>query len=171
MRHLLDRLYLLAGVLAGFCLVGIGATIIIQIIARFLGKTVDSTESAGLLLAATTFFGLAHTFRAGGHVRITLAIDHLPPKARRMMEIFNCAVAAVAICFLTWNVVALALQSYSYHDVSPGLLAIPFWIPQGAAAFGVTLFAIALLDELVWIVSGRPPRYDQQPDLANTHFE
>lgn len=171
MRKLLDRLYLLAGVLAGVCLVGIGLSIVIQIIARSLGKTVDSTESAGLLLAATTFFGLAHTFRAGGHVRITLAIERLPAKARRVMEIFNCAAAAAAICFLTWNVAALALQSFRYHDVSPGLLAIPFWIPQAAAALGVALFAIALLDELFWIISGRPPRYDQQPDPENTHFE
>lgn len=170
-RTVLDRLYLLSGYLAAICLAGIGVTIIVQIVARFFGKTADSTEAAGLLLAATTFFGLAYTFREGGHVRITLAIDRLGPRLRRGVEIFNCLVASGAVCFLAWNVIVLALQSHEYHDVSPGLLAMPFWIPQSAAAAGVTLFAVALLDELFWILAGRPPRYDRAADPDDIHFE
>ena len=170
-RSVLTRLYDLAGYLAGICLVGICVTIVTQIIARLMGKTVDSTESAGLLLAATMFFGLAHTFRHGSHVRITLALDALPPQLRRGAEIFNCFVAGAAICFLAWHLASLALQSWQYGDVSPGLLAIPFWIPQSAAAAGVILFAVAILDELVWIIAGRPPRYDVAPNSDNTHYE
>lgn len=170
-RRILDGLYRLSGFLAGASLIGICVAIVAQIVGRLLGKTVDSTESAGLLLAAATFFGLAHTFRAGGHVRITLAIERKSPRARRRIEIFNCAAAAAAICFLAWHVTDLALQSYAYDDVSPGLLAIPFWIPQGAAAAGVTLFAIALLDDLVWIAVGRPPRHDARVDAENAHYE
>lgn len=170
-RRVLDGLYRLSGFLAGASLIGICATVVAQIVGRLLGLTVDSTESAGLLLAAATFFGLAHTFRAGGHVRIALAIEGTSPRARRWIEMFNCALAAAAICFLAWHVTDLALQSYAYNDVSPGLLAIPFWIPQGAAAAGVALFAIALLDELVWIAAGRPPRYDERADGENAHYE
>lgn len=170
-RRVLKRLYDLAGLLAGLCLVGIGVTIVVQIVARMMGVTVDSTEAAGLLLAATMFFGLAHTFQHGGHVRITLAIERLPPRWRRGAEAVNCLIAGAAICFLAWHVTGLALQSFEYHDVSPGLLAIPFWIPQGAAAAGVILFAVAILDELSWILSGRPPRDDAAPDAENTHFD
>lgn len=170
-RRTLNRLYDIAGVLAGASLVGIGVTIIVQIVARLMGETVESTEAAGLLLAATMFFGLAHTFRRGGHVRITLAIDAFPPRIRRVFEIFNCLVAGAAVCFLAWHVSTLALQSYAYEDVSPGLLAIPFWIPQGAAAAGVILFAISILDELTWVLVGRPPRYDTEPSVENAHFE
>ncbi|RKF13580.1 TRAP transporter small permease [Roseovarius spongiae] len=170
-RRLLTRLYDLAGLLAGLCLVGIGVTIIVQIVGRLMGVTVDSTESAGLLLAATMFFGLAHTFQHGGHVRITLAVHPLPPGLRRGAEIFNCVVAGAAVCYLAWNITDLALQSYEYHDVSPGLLAIPFWIPQAAAAAGVILFAVSILDELIWIIAGRPPRYDGDPDSEITHSE
>lgn len=171
-RRILDKLYALSGFLAGLCLIGIGVTIVIQIVARFFGKTVDSTESAGLLLAATTFFGLAHTFREGGHVRITLAIDALSVRSRRIVEVFNFSIAASAACFLAWHLIGLAFQSYRYNDVSPGLLAIPFWIPQAAAAAGVCLFAIAILDGLFWTLSGRPPRDDSNAtDLEKNHFE
>ena len=66
MRRILDGLYLASGYIAALCLVCIALTILAQICGRFVGVAIDSTESAGFLLAGTTFFGLAHTFR---HVR------------------------------------------------------------------------------------------------------
>lgn len=170
-RRFLDGLYQGAGYLAALFMVGIAVSIIIQMLARATKYTFNSTEIAGFCLAATTFFGLAYTLRSGGHVRITLAIDRLPPRPRRVVEIINCLIAAAGICFLAWHVIALAWQSYQYHDVSPGLLGIPFWIPQAGAAAGVTVFAIALIDELIWIIQGRPPRYDPDGDDGETHFE
>lgn len=170
-RRFLDGLYQGAGYLAALFMVGIAVSIIIQMLARATKYTFDSTEIAGFCLAATTFFGLAYTLRSGGHVRITLAIDRLPSRARRVVEILNCLIAAVGVGFLAWHVIGLAWQSFQYHDVSPGLLAIPFWIPQAGAAIGVTIFAIALIDELIWIIQGRPPRYDTSGDEAGQHAE
>ncbi|MBO9457001.1 TRAP transporter small permease subunit [Paracoccus sp. R12_1] len=167
-RHILDRIYLLAGYLAALFVAGIAVAIVIQMAARLTGHTFDSTEAAGFCLAASTFFGLAYTLRSGGHVRITLAIDRLPPRARRTVEVLNCLIASAGVSFLAWHVILLAVQSWQYHDISPGLLAIPFWIPQAGAALGVTIFAIALIDELIWILLGRAPHYDAGDE---THYE
>lgn len=164
-RRILDGLYQGAGYLSAFFMVGIAVSIVVQMLARATKYTFDSTEAAGFCLAASTFFGLAYTLRAGGHVRITLAIDRLPAKARRAVEILNCLIAGAGVSFLAWHVIGLAYQSWQYHDVSPGLLAIPFWIPQGGAALGVTIFAISLIDELVWIIRGGEPRYDSDGEL------
>ncbi|MBE9636469.1 TRAP transporter small permease [Salipiger mangrovisoli] len=159
LRRVLDGLYTAAGYLAAAFLVGIGVTIVVQIACRHLGITFDSTELAGFCLAAATFLGLAHTFRSGAHVRITLATDRLPLRARRFVEIANCLVGSAAIGFLAWHATALVLQSLDYHDVSPGLLAIPFWIPQAGFALGIVLFALALIDDLVSQVFGAAPSY------------
>ncbi|GKW48732.1 TRAP transporter small permease [Halomonas sp. NCCP-2165] len=164
MRHTLDRLYSAAGFLAALFLVGIGVTIVIQLGCRMLGVTFEATELAGFCLAAATFLGLAHTFRAGGHVRITLTLDRLPRRARRVVEIVNCTLAIVAIAFLAWHVLTLTVQSHRFHDVSPGLLAIPFWIPQAGVTLGITLFAVALLEELIGMLLGRAPCYDTDGD-------
>jgi TRAP-type C4-dicarboxylate transport system permease small subunit len=161
----LSRLYDAAGYLAAAFLAGIGVSIIVQIVCRWFGVTFESTELAGFCLAAATFLGLAHTFRHGGHVRISLTLDRLPARAKRWLEVFNCLIAAAGICFLAWHVAVLAYQSFQFHDVSPGLLAIPFWIPQAGMSLGVLLLALALLDELLWIISGRPPRYDTGEEL------
>lgn len=154
LRNALDRLYLYSGYVAAVFLVGIAIAIIAQIVGRMNAVTIDATEAAGLCLAAATFFGLAHTFRLGGHVRINIVLDRLPAKARRAAEIFNCLLAGCAITYLAWNVALLALQSREYNDVSPGFLAMPFWIPQAGVAAGVTVFAIAIWDELIAIMAG-----------------
>jgi len=170
-RCILNWLYNAAGYIAAFFLVGIGLTIVVQLVCRFVGVTFDSTELAGFCMAATTFFGLAHTFREGAHVRITLTLDRLPPRLRRAFEVVNCLVAGAGVSFLAWYVVDLMLQSLRYNDVSPGLLAIPFWIPQAGVAAGEVLFAVALLDELCWILVGRNPSYDVDETPDATHAE
>ena len=156
-RGVLDRFYEACGYLAAAFMVGIGLAIVAQILGRMRGVTLDATEAAGLCLAASTFFGLAHTFRRGGHVRINLIVDRV--------EILNCLLGTVVVSFLAWHVTALALQSHEFNDVSPGLLAMPFWIPQAGVAVGVAALAIAFIDELVWLLGGGKPRYEAPDEI------
>lgn len=165
-RNVLDKFYEACGYIAAAFMVGIAVAIISQVLARMRGITLDSTEAAGLCLAASTFFGLAHTFRRGAHVRINLFIDRIPPGLRRPIEIFNVLLGTVVVSFLAWNVSQLAMQSYEFNDVSPGLLAMPFWIPQTAVAIGIIAFAVALIDELFWLLTGGQPRYEAPDEIG-----
>lgn len=158
LRTYLDRLYLWCGYAAAAFLVGIALCILTQILWRFRGKTFDATEAAGFCLAASTFFGLAHTFRNGSHVRINLLTKKLPAHLQRKAEILNCLLGSLVVGFLGWQMILFALQSFNFHDVSPGLIAMPMWIPQGGAALGITVLAIALLDEFIWLLQGGAPR-------------
>jgi TRAP-type C4-dicarboxylate transport system permease small subunit len=165
MRAILDRFYEACGYIAAAFMVGIGLAIVAQILGRMRGVTVDATEAAGLCLAASTFFGLAHTFRRGGHVRINLIVDRLPEGWRHGVEILNCLLGTVVVSFLAWHVASLALQSREFNDVSPGLLAMPFWIPQTGVAIGIAALAIAFIDELIWLLGGGKPRYEAPDEI------
>ncbi len=165
MRAFLEKLYLWSGYVAAAFIVGIALSIVIQIIQRFRGYTFDATEAAGLCMAASTFFGLAHTFRHGSHVRINLLTSKLPPASQRVVELLNCALGLAVVGFVAYNMTLFAIQSYNFHDVTPGLLAMPMWIPQAGVAFGVIVLALALLDELVWVAQGRPPRVLGQDEV------
>jgi TRAP-type C4-dicarboxylate transport system permease small subunit len=164
-RGVLDRFYEACGYIAAAFMVGIGLAIVTQIVGRMRGVTVDATEAAGLCLAASTFFGLAHTFRRGGHVRINLIVDRLPQRWRHGVEIFNCLLGTGVVSFLAWHVASLALQSREFNDVSPGLLAMPFWIPQTGVAIGIAALAIAFIDELIWLLAGGKPRYEAPDEV------
>ena len=50
--------------------------------------------------------------------------------------------------------------SHKFGVISPGLLAIPFWIPRLAMALGSLVFLTALIDEFVSIVLGAKPSYE-----------
>ena len=49
--------------------------------------------------------------------------------------------------------------SFIFEDISPGLLAIPFWIPRLSMSVGVTIFLIALIDDFVTVLKSEPPSY------------
>ncbi|WP_420406057.1 TRAP transporter small permease [Nisaea sp.] len=158
-RRILDGLYLWSGYLAALFLVAIALTIIAQIIGRFFGVAIDSTESAGFSLAASTFLGLAYTFRHDGHIRVTLLIRHASGPFGTLAELWGVGFCAAAMAYLTYWSFDLVYFSYVFGDISPGLLAIPFWIPRSAMAVGSLILTIALVDELVGILRGRTPSY------------
>lgn len=160
LRRALDGVYLASGALAGVFLAAIAVAIIAQIVGRFFGVAIDGTELAGFCMAASTFLGLAYTLKNGTHVRVVLAISRLPPTLRRPVETLCALVGLVASAYFTYFSTLLVLQSYRFGDVSPGLIAAPFWIPQTAMAFGGALLVIAFLDELVLILSGRAAGYE-----------
>ena len=97
LRRAVDSIYLGSGVLSGICLVGIAVTIVAQGAGRELGYVVDSTETAGFCLAASTFFGLAYAFRGGAHVRVTLLIRYAGPLPRKLVELWCVGFAVVAM--------------------------------------------------------------------------
>lgn len=174
MRSVLDGLYRLSGGIAAFFLCAIAGIVLAQVGANVLdwlaaallggpvGLVVPSyAEFAGFFLAAATFFGLAYTLRHGAHIRVSLVIQALGPRARQVVEVW-CALVALAISGLfTWYMVSLVEESARFGDMSTGMVAIPIWIPQSALALGGIMLCIALLDELVQTLRGRTPVYER----------
>lgn len=167
MRKALDVLY--GGAMVGACLamISIATLVLLQVCARILdrvsvwlglgrfGYSVPSlTEIGGFLFVAVAFLALPYTLRAAGHVRVTLVLRFLSPGIDRVLTALVLAVAFALIGFAAWSVGFQALSSFERASVSYGLIRIPLWLPQAAMTSGLVIFAIALLDELVTILSG-----------------
>lgn len=166
LRRTLDAIYLASGVISGICLVGIAVTIVAQIVGRELGYVVDSTETAGFCLAASTFFGLAYAFRGGAHVRVTLLIRYAGPLPRKLVELWCIGFAIAALAYFLYWAVDLVWFSWKFNELSPGLLAIPFWIPRLSMAVGSAILLIALIDEFVSVARGEIPSYEANAETA-----
>lgn len=165
-RTILDKLYLWSGYVAAAFLAGIGVAIIAQVVGRFFGVSIDSTETAGFCLAAASFFALAHTFKSGSHIRVNLLIRRATGKSSRLVELWCCGISAVIVGYLAYHAILLSIQSYQFNDISPGLAAMPFWIPQAGMAAGLVLLTVALLDELILVAGGNEPSYEVAKDTA-----
>lgn len=159
LRLMLSRLYTAGAYLAAAMMVLLVLLVLTQIVARNVGVLVETTEISGFSLAAITFLSLAYTLKQGDHIRVSLLIQGLGPVKRRLIELWCTGVALVIIAMLVVHTGVMVYESWSFQEVSPGLMAIPVWIPQLGMLIGVTLLAIALLDEFVLIASGKRPSY------------
>ncbi|WP_413206627.1 TRAP transporter small permease [Rhodospirillum sp. A1_3_36] len=170
MRGFLDRLYLISGYLGALFLVAIFGVVLAQVGAnvldvlvhamtgRYWGFVVPSyADFAGFFLVGGTFLALAHTFQEGGHIRVGLLLQALPPPLKRGADILSTGAALVLSALLSWYSWALVLESWSYGDTSSGLVSVPLFLPQSTMALGATTFTIGLLDTLVFLIRGGAP--------------
>lgn len=166
-RRVLDALYLASAALAAMLLAGIGVLILAQIVGRFFGIVVPSAnEISGFFLATSTFLALAYSFREGSHIRVTLVVSHLPKQFHNASVVLVLAVATILSGYFTYYSYNLAAESWRYGDLSDGLVGVPLWIPQSSMAFGLAMMTIACLDELIRVLRGRAPSFEENSEAV-----
>lgn len=160
MRKFLDALYQAAGALAALCVLAIFVLMIYASAGRELGWRVGIVNDlVSWLCAAAAFLAMAQAFRNGDFVRVTLLLEALSPPLRRVFEVVSLSVASVAIGYLAWWAARSTYESWQFNDMAGGLLVWPMWIPQTTFVVGALLFFIAVVDELVLVLSGGKPTY------------
>jgi TRAP-type C4-dicarboxylate transport system permease small subunit len=160
MRSLLDKLYDAAGYLAAFFVFAIFAVMIGQTVMRELGMRTGGTDDIiAWFCAASAFLAMAHTFRWGDFVRVTLLLESLGPRARHLFEAGSLGIAAVFVGYLAFSTCRFVYESWQFNDMANGLIAIPIWIPQMSFVVGAVLLFIAVIDEFVLVLRGGRPTY------------
>ena len=121
--------YLTSVILSGSCLVIMTLLILAQIVARYMGIVIPSSEDfAGWLLSATVFFGLAYTFNSGGHIRVTILLTRMGGLQRRYIELFNLSAALFISGYLMFYTIYTVYDSYVYDEVTDTYLVMPLWL-------------------------------------------
>ena len=160
MRKALDALYDGAAWLAGLFMVALLLAVLASVLGRQFHFNIAGTDAyAGYMMAGAGFLALAHTLKRGEHIRVTLLLQSLSPRARHALEVWALAAASVLAALVAFYSVRLAWQSHAFNDISTGNDATPLWLPQLSMAIGTTILAIAFIDELVLELRGHrvPP--------------
>ena len=132
MRRALDALFDAAGALAALAVFLIFVLMITASIGRFAGWRVGGiNDIVSWLTAAAAFLAMAHAFKHGDFVRVTLLLEKLPPRLRRALrgglardrDCWRSATSAWWAARFTW-------ESYAFDDIAGGMVVIPIWIPQ-----------------------------------------
>ncbi|PJI86006.1 TRAP-type C4-dicarboxylate transport system permease small subunit [Yoonia maricola] len=166
MNRMLQKIYYICGMIAGglilcICLL-ISAQIGLNAFGKFAPGLLPSTipsyaDFSGFMLAGATFLAMAHTLRAGGHIRVNLVVSRLPQKLQYFAEAVALMIATALVGYAAYFMGALVVESIHYNDVSSGIIPVALWIPQSVAAFGVGLFFVAVLHTLVDLIrAGKP---------------
>jgi TRAP-type C4-dicarboxylate transport system permease small subunit len=172
MRSFLDWLYRMSGWVSASFIAAICALVFAQVILNMIdrlstlftgsaiGLSIPSyADFTGFFLAAASFFALAFTLREGGHIRVTLFLQHISPRIRRLFEFWCVGLATAVSIYFAWYMGLLVLDSFKFNDLSSGIVPVPLWIPQSGMLLGLIVLSIALVDELVGLFSGANPSY------------
>lgn len=160
MRRFLDRLYLAAGGLAALFVLLIAVLMVGQSVLREFGvRTGAVNDVVAWFCAAAAFFAMAHAFKHGDFVRVTLLLEHMGDAKRRVMEVVSLVIGTVAVGFLACSACLFTYESWEFKDIAQGLLPMPLWIPQLSFALGSILLWVAVVDELVIVLRGGQPTY------------
>ena len=168
MRTFLDRLYLAGGALGAVFVALIAVLMIAQSILReFRVNTGAGNDVVAWFCAAAAFFAMAHAFKHGDFVRVTLLLDSVGVKTRRALELGSLAIASVAVGYLALSACRFTYESWVFNDIAQGLLPMPMWIPQMSFALGSLLLLVAVVDELIIVLRGGIPTFVRE--VAERH--
>lgn len=172
MRSFLDLLYRISGAISACFIASICVLVFSQVLLNIIdrlssvftgsaiGLSIPSyADFTGFFLASASFFALAYTLREGGHIRVTLFIQHTSPGIRRFIEFWCIGLATAVSIYFAWYTALLVMEAYEYNDLSSGMVPVPLWIPQSGMLVGLIVLSIALIDELFRMFSGAEPSY------------
>jgi TRAP-type C4-dicarboxylate transport system permease small subunit len=160
LQALLRKVIDVAGALGALCVFLLFVLMIVGGIGRQLNLQVSGiNDLVAWLCASASFFAMAHAFRHGDFVRVTLLLEALPPQGRRWLDAVCLAVACVSVGYLTWSASAFTWESFEFHEMATGLVVIPIWIPQASFVIGSWLLLAAVVDEFITVLRGQKPHY------------
>ncbi len=138
--------YQWSGYAAGFFILAVFVVTMVQIIGRMVGFNPPGfTNYASYFMAASVFFGLAHTLDTGSHIRIGLFLS-MAGKARGLIERLGFIAACLICGWITYYAWAMVYWSVMLGDISEGMDATPLWVPQTSMALGLSLLCLSVAD-------------------------
>ncbi|MGI9379934.1 MAG: TRAP transporter small permease [Methyloligellaceae bacterium] len=180
MRDYLDKLYKWSGIVAACFILAICMTVSLQVCFNivdrlfflFSGSAIglvlpSYADFAGYFLASASFLAAASALKSGDHIRVELIIEKLSPNHRVYTELWSSFIGAAITSYCSWWSVNLVHESWKYGDLSPGIIAVPIWIPQMSMAIGLIILAIAFADKFVLtLIHSRENSLDLSGDLS-----
>lgn len=111
----------------------------------FQKTTLIADEYSAYGLAAIIFLGAGYCLKEKGHIRITLILGFLPPRATRIITFVATMITTAFMGYLWWYLFKMVRSAFRYESTSGTLTHTPLWIPQALMLTGAGIFFIQLV--------------------------
>ena len=111
--------------------------------------TLIADEYSAYGLAAIIFMGAGYCLKEKGHIRITLILGFLSPKAAAVVTFAATAMTTVFMGYLWWYLYQMVGATIRYNSTSGTLTQTPLWIPQTLMLIGAACFLLQLVGTTV----------------------
>ena len=160
----IDALSRGCGYVAAALVLGIAGLILAEIFCRtVLNLSLSfAWEYAAYFFAVSILLGAAFALRTGGHVRVMLLSQSVPPRVAHRLDVAATAAGTMIAGFLAWALTAFAARSWVSGSTSPTIDETPLVYPQAAMAFGAALLTLQLVARAVRLLVGEPPEDEEK---------
>ena len=139
--------------LLSFGIIVITVILVANVITRsFLSFSIKAAEEISIFLVLiVTFAAVAYAARYGKHIMMTIVLDLIPYKAKKVLMIINSILCVVSLIFLAKISLDYVIYVYTMGRVTPAL-RIPAWWPVVIMPVGFFLgslqFALAFIKNI-----------------------
>ena len=156
LRSTFGRLLAICGWIAGIVTFAIMMLTVANVVSRYgfnrpIAGALELTEGA---LPLIIFLSLALTQFHGGHIRVTLLTDRLPPMAARTATVLALLAGALLFAWAAWAGWISAQKSLAIGEMERGSIRFPVWPIKFAICFGMVLLTIQFVIDAICTVIG-----------------
>lgn len=137
--------------LATVCLLAVIGISALDVLIRYINGSglLGAIQVVELIMVILTGLGLMVAQRHKDHVAIDLIAMYLPTKAAQNLRTIGFFLVSALFLVATWVSFSIALDSFTRHEVSVGVLELQVWpariaIPVGLLALAFQLFVDGL---------------------------
>ncbi|MCY6381685.1 TRAP transporter small permease subunit [Hoeflea prorocentri] len=142
---------------AVFLIYGFGALMLAEVFARgFLAQSLPySWEYSTFAMASVFMLASGRAIRTATHVRVSLVLEAVSPKAARMIDAFANVIALIVVAAIGVSLADAFWSSYSRGLVSATVVRTPLAVPQVILLIGAIQLWFDLLARLIRRWTGR----------------
>lgn len=142
---ILDRLVDLSALFGALALVLAAAVILVDIVGRFFGAPLAGAQDlTQMLMVIIVFGGMALCDRQGGHIRMDVFEEKLPPRLNRWLDVAAALLGAAIFAGIGWTMLESARISVMLN-LATNIIHLPKAYFQWALAGCALLTAATML--------------------------
>ena len=165
----LEAIHRFLALVTGLAVLLLLSFMLYEVLMRYMiGKpaqwVVDASE---MLMWPITFLAAAYIAQMDGHIRITLIVERLRQKVRRVLNIITSLLALGFSVLLLWQGLVASLTARKSHTIT-STAYLPMWhisLVIGIGAFFLCLqFIISIARDIAWL---RSPGKEEAPETPS----
>ncbi|MEM8742117.1 MAG: TRAP transporter small permease [Pseudomonadota bacterium] len=167
--RLLDAVCSVGAAVAALACLALAIMLIVEVITTSFMEYSQpwSVEYSSYLLAPVLFAGAGWTLGRGGHIRVAVLTQLMPPRAQWLADLLGSVFALGVSLFVSLALVEYTARSFEVGSVSTYPTRTPIWMPQAVLTFGWVVLVLGLIARILRLITGRMPE-DAPPEAATT---
>ena len=147
--HLVEKFHDWIHLVAGICILIVGVSYIIAIIARALEERVRGTyELNEIMMIFIVFFALAYTQKEKRHIKADLFTQRLGRLSKPLLDGIVASLCLIFLLYLTYLSFEYAYEKFLIDDYRYGDIRYPVWPLRYIIAIGFSLFALQIFIDI-----------------------